>query len=339
MGAEEKMDILNFVFMEYRDSGDIITHFLEKISEDYVEGIDYEVVDLLSIEVPVKPKVKVERITKTKLQAIQQCNIEGVYYNKDISSHVIRQLVLTEPDRVDTNLVESLSALMSKNPETDYILVEYSHFSCSPIFYEKRDKDDYVFIKKMAEIYDKPVLIVTPSSASVVKSYLTNFTRVEDLDLTPLFNYAKKVQYELNEYNIKVTKPQYTFSKSYVGVSEYPNDLIYLSEISLMDKYCNICKEIAGIESGRSIDQTDINFLQLFKRIYKNKNKEMVDELNQNISETPRIEILLQEMEQLESEISEVYPLLKHLNVKRAETDKINDILVYIKKIDNERNI
>lgn len=339
MNKEEKIDILNFVFMEYRDSGDIITHFLEKISEDYIEGIDYEVVDLLSIEVPVKPKVKVERSKKTRLQAIQQCNIEAVYYNKELASHARHPLDLVEPELVHNYRAGPISILMSANPETGYILVEYSPFSCSPIFYDKSSKDNYVFIQKIVEIYDKPVLIVTPSSVSTVKSYLTNFTRVEDLDLTPLFNHAKKVQYELHEYNTKVAKPQYTFGKRYVGVSEYPNELIYLDENSLMNKYCNICKEIVEIESGRSIDGNDTKFLQIFKWIYKNQNKEMVAELNQSISGKSRIKILEEEMKQLESEISEVYPLLKHLDVKEVNTDKINDILIYIKKIDNERNI
>lgn len=340
MYTEEKTDILNFVFMEYRDSGNIITHFLEKISEDYIEGIDYEVVDLLSIEVPAKPKVNVERNKKTRLQAIQQCNIEAVYYNKELASHARCQLDLYEPELVrDYNKHSPISTLMSANPETDYILVEHSSFSCSPIFYEKVNKDNYVFIHKMIEIYDKPVLIVTPSSASAVKSYLPNFTRVEDLDLTPMFNHAKKVQYEMHEYNTRVGKPKYTFGKPYVGVSEYPNELIYLSENSLMDKYCVVCKEVAEIESGRSIDPMDSKFLILFKWIYRNKNKEMVDELNQTTYKTSRIKILEEEMKRLEDEISDVYPLLKHLNVKLVNTDKINDMLIYIKKIDNERNI
>ena len=340
MGAEEKTDFLNFVFMEYRDSGDIITHFLEKISEDYIEGIDYEVVDLLSIEVPAKPKVNVDRNKKTKLQAIQNCNIEAVYYNKELACHTRHQLHLLDPELVHSHPIDPMSTLMSVNPETDYILVAHSSFSRSPIFYDGGNKDNYVFIHKMIEIYDKPVLIVTPSNVSTVKSYLPNFTRVEDLDLTPLFNHAKKVQYELNECDTKVTTPQYIFGKRYgEEVSEYPNELIYLSENSPMDKYCIICKEIVEIESVRSIGPVDLRFLQLFKRFYKDKNKEMVDELSKTPSETPRIKILVQEMKRLENEISEVYPLLKYLNMKNVDADKINDILLYINKIDNERNI
>lgn len=350
---KETLEKHYYEYVEYYGPESLI-NFIDCLNLAYVEGVDYELVDLENVEltkeqiekskkafgdtsVPSQPIPVAIIYFKNKYNNVEMLNSTHYYFSENSFS---------VPYGSNNN---TCGFDYENEPDVPYIIVENSMYNQHPYMYNTKN------FQKLCEMlvieYDMPIIVMAPNNFKKFGKKFTNYTHIEDLDLTFILERAIKDNVDYRCLSVYMHKDvedvsSFCFLDKTVNKNFTIGDLVYFSDSNIVSKHNRIFHDIITTkkeiskEYSKYINELEDfkNSIELFEYIKKFEKYKSFDKQTAVTEHPlkPRMDNLLDQLSNIENEIFSKYSMLKYIfsrkGVRMLKESDFDNIVIYLKQ-------
>jgi len=325
--------------------------FFDLLDEYLVEGVEYEVIDLMSIAVPKKRVYRSPSKNKTLIEKIS--NYKVTAYDINGAYDVERVGRLINPD--DIEYVKDINSGPWKqyaschlhNKDTDFIVI--------PKFMDTKKTGIYVYhhyndvgsllAQYISKIYKRPVIIIAQSYAKNFLEYYENSISIESEDFEwdafiqecERITLADKISANSHEFEIPKSCREYTIHENY-------KDKLNVLEAG-KSLYRKMCEKVFDLQSRSCYspsyeDRKFVSFARgIVNKIPEGYSDALKDALDPNTKDISKFNISgdIRMLKIMIEQLFDNYPMLAHVSSYRYSTldeKDVSDIIDYVKIMD-----